>query len=323
MARCGCGSGGTGTDCNCALVDGNGTTVSGAGTSLAPWQVAVDVDPVAGNLLTTGPNGLAVACESIQDCVGQGMGPGLIYDDAGNQYRARISTAPGNTVTFGPDNGIFSAPGAIALGCGLETGPGGAVQANGVDFATLTRRNCNDTADAPGVVPLPGPDTAGMGVYCDAAGVLRTMPEKFTEVAQSQMNEGFAPAITAFPFTSSPIQIGATNPSAQYCMCGFVQFAALPAISGAAGTVYTILYETDPGSGVFTASAITNIDNRGKTGLSGNNVRAPLLLNVCLDPAETKIIRLQIRIERGVGDNGGAITLSGLAREIRFVGTNL
>lgn len=300
MARCGC----TSSTCSCVVADGTNTTVTGDGSQATPYMVNV-------------------SNEAIQDAVGAGLGCGLEYDDAANQLRVNLSAQGGNTLQCLPD-GLFSTPGAVAIGCGLTTDGGGNIVVNTAgDFGSLTRRNCNDTADAAGTTPLAGPDTAGQLVYCDTAGDLRVTPEKFTEVAVSQLNEAHVPAITALPFTTTPIQIGFTNPSDQYCMCGYVQFAAIPAISGSPGTVVEIGYDVDPGSGVFTTTANQTMDNRGKTATAGLNNRVPLLLNICLDPGETKIIRFQVRYQRSPSDNGAAVTITGTAREIRAVGTNL
>ena len=352
---CGCASG----TCNCVVQGGTGVTVAGAGTpgnpyvisagaaglqandtnsvdhtltgtgtQADPWILVSDVkrDPEAGNILTIGPNGLDVSCEAVQDCVGAGFNDGLSYDDANNQFNARPSTDPGNTTIISPnDGGIFTPSSPVTLGCGLEFGAFGEIQADVADFATLTRRNCTDSADAPGTTPLAaGCETEGMPVYCDSTdGTLRTKPEKFTETALSQMNEAHVPTITALPFTTTPIQIGATNPSDCYCMCGYVQFAEIPAVSGAPGTVVEVVKEIDLGSGVFSLLSSQTMDNRGRTALAAQNNRNVAVLQLCLDPGETAVVRFRVTYRRGPGDNGGAVSVTGTAREIRFVGSNL
>lgn len=357
MAKCGC----SGSSCNCVVQAGTGTTVSGAGSAANPYIIsatgddtvvtvgdtntvnntisgdgspgtpynitsAVIVDPVAGNTLVAGPAGLSVPCESIQDCVGQGFGSGLIYDDAGNAFRVRLSTDGGNVLVFGTDNGIYGPASPVAIGCGLANGPGGEIIADtSATFATLTRRNCDDDSDAPGTTAITGPDTKGQEIYCAADGSLRTKPEKFTEVENTSINE--AHASPALPFTTSAIQITVTNPSNAYCMCGYVTFAVIPALNAAAGTVIRIFQEKDLGDGAgFTPTTAYVFDNRGKPAGTyfGGSFRIPLPLNICLDPGETKVIQHRVSFSRDpVNDNGGAVNVTASAREIRFVGTNL
>ena len=137
-----CGCGGTLIDtCNCAIVPGpnvtvtgTGTgedpyvigattaavqaldtesvdmTVSGAGTGGSPYLVSGDVrrNPAAGNLLTSTPSGLLVACTAVQDCVAEAIGPGLLWNAADRRYQARISTAPGNLLLIAPDGGLYA-----------------------------------------------------------------------------------------------------------------------------------------------------------------------------------------------------------------------
>lgn len=85
-------------------------TQSGAGLITAD----VIIDPVAGNLLVAGPDGLSVTCESIQDCVGQGFGGGLLYDDAAGTFTANISPMAGNSLSIAGDGGLFVPPGGAA-----------------------------------------------------------------------------------------------------------------------------------------------------------------------------------------------------------------
>lgn len=91
-------------------------TLTGNGSVGTPYVVsaAVKVSPAAGNLVTSDANGLLLTCESVQDCVGNAFGNGLVYDDAGNAYRARLSTDAGNSLSFGTDNGIFAPTGGGA-----------------------------------------------------------------------------------------------------------------------------------------------------------------------------------------------------------------
>lgn len=347
MAKCGC----SGSVCNCVVQAGDGITVTGAGTAANPYIVAADpadvvtvadtstvdmtktgnvitsaviVDPVAGNTLVAGPAGLSVPCESIQDCVGAALDDGLVYDDAANQMRVRLSTQAGNTLVFGPDNGVYNPASPVTIGCGLTNGGLGEIIVDTLPFASLTRRNCDDDSDEAGTSPLPGPDTAGMAIYCDANGNIRTMPEKFTEVAGANINDAFVPGITVLPFTTASIAMTLTNPSDQYCMCGYATFAFIPGISGDAGTVVAMNHEIDFGTGGgFVAQTGAVMDNRGKNANSGALGRPEFSTPICLDPGETKTIQHRVRYVRFTGDNGGNVLITSTAKSIRWVGTNL
>jgi hypothetical protein len=90
-------------------------TVTGTGTPGDPYLVSgqVKISPTTqGNLLTTQPDGLALTCESVQDCIGEAVaaGNGLEYDDAGNALSADISGDVGNILAFGGDGGLFVPP---------------------------------------------------------------------------------------------------------------------------------------------------------------------------------------------------------------------
>lgn len=304
------------------MSEGNGINISGVGSGASPFAISVEPDPAG--LVTVGPAGVSVTQESVQDAAGAMAGPGIIYDDAGNQLRVRISGVGGNTIVFGADQGIYAAPGAIALGPGLENGVGGVVQVNTPGpFSGLTRRACDDTQDSTPPVAYPGPDTAGAPVYVAASGDLRTLPEKMTEVTYALMTEAYTPEVSAFPFTSGIMQASVVNPSSQHCMCGFTEFAALAEIAAGSGTVFQLLYEIDLGLGAFVPVMVQNVDNRGKSAVTANATRIALAQNDCLDPAETKVVRFRVNIVRGIGDNGGSIILTTLSREIRFVGASL
>lgn len=303
--------------------------VTGTGTAVDPYVVSADVkiDPVAGNLIQATPAGLLVPCEGVQDCVGAGFDDGLIYDDAANQYRVRLSTDAGNQVVFGADSGVYVPPsaGAVPLaGCGINVAPDGTVSADTLPFAALTRIDCDDDSDLPATTPLdPACELNGMAVYCDSNGQLRTMPEKFTATENTSINEAYSPAISVLPFTTSIISMTVTNPSDCYCLCGYVTFSFIAAVSGQPGTIVSLSHELDRGLGVFTGLTGYVMDNRGKTALSGDIRRPAAPLNVCLDPGETKTFRHRVLVERQPGDNGAGVLLTGMAREIRFVGSNL
>lgn len=88
-------------------------TLLGSGTQADPHilSAAVSISGVAGNVLTAQADGLAVTCESIQDCVGAAFGAGLTYDDAGNGFTAHVSTVAGNAVTIAGDGGLYAPTG--------------------------------------------------------------------------------------------------------------------------------------------------------------------------------------------------------------------
>ncbi|MEU4228319.1 hypothetical protein AB0F17_28830 [Nonomuraea sp. NPDC026600] len=142
-------------------------TLTGSGTLADPYILTstVKVSPTAvGNLITTLGDGLAVTCESVQDCVGQALDDGLIYDDAANQMRVRLSTDAGNQTIFGTDGGVYTAAG----------GGGG-----GLTSVATTDTNCidfsgNGTVVQPlSAVPIIAP-VAGNLLSC-AAGGLRAL----------------------------------------------------------------------------------------------------------------------------------------------------
>lgn len=347
MGRCGCAS----DECNCSVVAGDGVTVTGNGKSGTPYVVSADPadqvtvsdtnsvnmtktgndihsdvirDPSATNILQIGPNGVGVECEAVQDCVGQAMGPGTIYDDAANQYRVRISTDPSNTIVFGTDQGLFSAPGAIVLGCGLETGVGGSIKVNDVPFATFTRRTAGDSFDDGGsVAMLAACNLQGQGVYCDSNGELRTKPEKFVKTGLQSFQEGYSPAQT-IPFTTSEITLPITNPSSCYAMCGFVSLAAILYETSTAASNPETFFQFDLGDGLgYQEFGVRMRDTRGFASVTQERTRFAAPLNLCLDPGETKTVRFRVRWGQGPVVGAGSTQIIAAAREIRFVGQNI
>lgn len=347
MARCGCAS----SQCNCQVVAGDGITVTGNGNTGTPYVVSADPadavtvadtnsvnmtmvgnvitsdvirDPSPTNILQIGPNGVGVECEAVQDCVGQAMGNALTYNDAANQYDVQISTDPGNTVVLGTDNGIFSAPGAIVLGCGLETGPGGAIQVNEVPFSTMTRRTAGDSFEDGGTTPLlPACNLEGQGVYCDTNGELRTKPEKFVETGLASFQEGYNPAVN-IPFTTSEITLNVVNPSPCYAMCGFVTFAAILYESSTVASNPETFFQFDLGDGAgYQEFGVRMRDTRGYASVTQERTRFSAPLNLCLDPGEGKVVRFRVRWAQGPVVGAGITQIIASAREIRFVGQNI
>jgi hypothetical protein len=254
---------------------------------------------------------------------GDGATPFVVSGDV------KRSAAAGNTLVINPDGLYVPPPGPAVLpapGCGLRAA-GATWEADTVPFASLTRRNCNDQADQPGTTPLPaGCEANGMGVYCASDGTLRTMPEKFTEVAAAAVNEALNVTRADLPFRSSPIQVSLTNPSSCYCMCGYLVGSFIPGISAAPNAVVNLFHEWDLGLGTgFSAATTGNVfDTRGKVASSGMINRPTASLQVCLDPGETKVIQYRVAVETFTGDNGAAaILMTALARDLRYVGSNL
>ena len=144
--------------------------LTGAGTTASPYVFSADVikDPEATNLLSIGPAGLDVPCEAVQDCVGNGFTEGLLYDDAANQFKARIDPAPGNTIAQ-------SAAGLFAAGAAAGT-----VHVTSTPCVTLAGDGTTGTPLSATLNTAPWPyacpDTNGQPVVCATDGKLRGAP---------------------------------------------------------------------------------------------------------------------------------------------------
>lgn len=238
MARCGCSS-----TCSCSVVAGDGVTVSGIGTAGNPYVIsadaggalqvndtptvnltllgsgteadphiisaAVNISAIAGNLVTAQVDGLAVTCESIQDCMGTALGNGLQYNDGLNLFSVFPSADAGNAISIGGDGGIFAPVGGgnpvltADTNCINLSGDGSGVALSADPIinaaagnlltctptglrAALTMGACGLTGDGSAASPLAANTqawpfacdvTAGAdGVYCDANGELRSPP---------------------------------------------------------------------------------------------------------------------------------------------------
>jgi hypothetical protein len=132
-------------------------SLTGAGTGGNPYVISsnVRVSPTAGNVLTTDAGGLLITCEAIQDCVGNAFDDGLEYDDIANQFRARLSTDGGNSMSFGTDGGLYSVGG----------GGGG-----GLTFVSTADTNCLDISGN----GTPGTPLSAAPIINAAAGNLLT-----------------------------------------------------------------------------------------------------------------------------------------------------
>lgn len=96
MARpCGCAGA-----CGCTIVGTDGVRATGSGSVRDPITVGL-ASPL-------GTNG----CETVMDCVGGSIGPGLVYNDGLNRLSAKVSADSGNSITYGADGGLFSTGGS-------------------------------------------------------------------------------------------------------------------------------------------------------------------------------------------------------------------
>lgn len=96
MARCGCATG-----AQILLQGSDPVVVTGDGSTGSPFVVALSHDGFQG-------------CGAVAACVGEHLGPGLLYNPATNTIQARISTDASNSITFGSDDGLFSTGGGVA-----------------------------------------------------------------------------------------------------------------------------------------------------------------------------------------------------------------
>ncbi|MFI6289995.1 hypothetical protein ACIBEJ_00330 [Nonomuraea sp. NPDC050790] len=204
IARCGCAS-----SCSCLITAGPGAAVSGNGSSQNPYVVSA-----------TG----MLDCEAVQDCVGAGFVDGLQYDDDANQFRARISPAPGNNLSQGP-NGLFVPTGAATVsvadsacidlsgnGSGgspitaapiLNAAAGNLITCTPTGLrAALALATCGLAGDGSAASPLAAKvgawsypcavDTFAGNVYCDSNGTLRSEPRGRADFQQVTETTNFA-----------------------------------------------------------------------------------------------------------------------------------
>ncbi|MCF3960599.1 hypothetical protein [Streptomyces fuscigenes] len=102
MAQFGC----CGPRCACRVTAGPGVTVSGNGSSGAPYVVAAD--------------GATVTCDQVRPCIS--AGDGAAYDDTTGVVSARPSTDAGNSLDFGTDGGLLVPPPPAAEPTALQAG---------------------------------------------------------------------------------------------------------------------------------------------------------------------------------------------------------
>jgi hypothetical protein len=159
MAQFGCG----GSRCTCRVTAGPGVTVTGNGSSSAPYVIGA-----------TG--GGTTTCDQVRPCLS--AGEGVAYDPATGVVAVRPSADAGNVLEVGTDGGLLvPAPDALSTGCGL-TGDGSAA-------APL--------AVASGAWPYACDITAQGGVIaCGPDGVLRGEPRSHAQFFSQFYDEDFA-----------------------------------------------------------------------------------------------------------------------------------
>lgn len=100
MARCGCSA-----ECGCQLTAGEGIIVSGAGSAANPWVVATTPD-----------------CAQVRTCMSSGNG--ILYDGGSGVISVCLSTDPGNTVSIGTDDCLYSTTNCSQVRACLDDGAG-------------------------------------------------------------------------------------------------------------------------------------------------------------------------------------------------------
>ncbi|MFF3665479.1 hypothetical protein [Microtetraspora malaysiensis] len=165
--------------------------------------------------------GSHVDCDDIGACICQAAGPGL--ECADNKLRVKISDAAGNTVTIGPDGGVYGAGGSGGGGV-VATADTACIDMGGQGTAgspltaapiinpaagnllactpagmraALTVGACGLTGDGTDAAPLAAKvqtwpfacdvTAKAGGVYCDANGVLRSDPRPAFDYQQNQV----------------------------------------------------------------------------------------------------------------------------------------
>lgn len=227
MARCQCG----GSGCQCVVQAGDGTTVTGTGSTPNPYIVSANpptcdqirpclsdgpgvvYDPGtgvigaclstdAGNNLAFGTDGClycATNCAEVRQCLS--AEDGATYDPATGTIRTCLSTDPGNNITYGTDGCLFVPAGAatVTAGCGL-TGNGSAATPIRVNTAVWPYA-CDIAAN-------------GGAVACDpATGQLRGAPPVRTAWFGQGFNATY-PSVSV-PFADTTVQtisLTVTNP---------------------------------------------------------------------------------------------------------------
>ncbi|MER6557864.1 hypothetical protein ABT300_08865 [Streptomyces sp. NPDC001027] len=258
MARCQCG----GDGCNCVVQAGDGTTVTGSGSSVNPYVVNAVTD-----------------CAGVRGCLS--AGPGITFDQAAGAFSADVSSAPGNNLALNGD-GLFVPTGAatVQTGCGLLGDGSGsapvAVNSQSWPFA------CDVEA-------------AGGGVYCGTDGVLYSDPPVRQSFQQASVNvlPSSPIAVPAASTVVRTLDVTVTNPDLCRSANAIVmrqidvQFD-LPAGGGAAGAGINgdeVQYMRNSGS-----TAITNWHNQN------------LVLHNFTVPAGGSItVSLDLTMARGAG----------------------
>lgn len=105
------------------VTEGNGIDVTGGGSAVNPYVVAVQIDPAAGNVITNGPAGLYAPAAAVDD------GNGINVTGAGTTadpflVSVELSPAPGNVAQVGP-NGVYVPATVVQSGDGVDVSGAG------------------------------------------------------------------------------------------------------------------------------------------------------------------------------------------------------
>ncbi|MGW4731852.1 hypothetical protein ACWEQC_22260 [Streptomyces shenzhenensis] len=267
MAQFGCG----GARCSCVVTAGPGVTVTGNGSSGAPYVIGAG-------------GGGTVTCDQVRPCLS--AGDGIDYDPATGTIGARPSTDAGNTLDIGTDGGLLvPGPEALTTACGL-TGDGSA-----------------STPLAAAVMAWPHPcdlDANASGVYCDSDGALRGEPPVRSDFFQNAKNQSLAtpmPVPTASDQPIDTLTLTVTNPD-----------PCRPAWAILFREVDLDL-NLPPGSGGMAGidgDDMSYLGNQGSGTVFNTHTQDNKITQITLAPGETQTITMNITSGRGSG--GAEIT---------------
>lgn len=241
----------------------------------------------------------------------------------------KVSGAAGNTVVIRPD-GLFVGPTPLLPpGCGLSLAPDGSLVLDLGAFSDFVRRNAGLQLDDGTTSPLQCADTTGAPVYCASDGILRTRPVKSGETAARSSVFTFSPAATIPQngvVETDIIPMTIVNPSTCDYLCGYLQLAAAFTLDSGPNANPRMDYVFDlDGDGVLTSvTSVWSVDTRGQTVPTNRfSERIPEILNLCLEPGETRVVNFRTRFSYSTAHAGGTAAVSAVAHDFRFYGHNL
>ncbi len=307
MARCGCGA----ATCNCAIEAGSGVTVSGSGTPANPYVISAD----------------SPDCSVIRPCISAGNG--ATYNSGTGIVAARVSTDPGNIVTFGGDGGLYAETDCTTVrqclseGDGIDYNPAtGVISArastdpgNNVTFggdgglfvptgAATVSVDCGLDGDGSagdplvvrtGTWPFPCPLDANAGqTYCDSTGVLRSEPRGMAAFQQDQQILNFAnvavPAAQDTPVTTHDLNIINPDP----CRPAFVM------IEGEVDADFNLPANSGAALGISTDEMSYHANN-GATTILDIHTQGTKVVNATIPAGGALLFSLSITMGRGSG----------------------